>query len=408
MATEFNGGYNEAPRGLRGWLFIFILCATQLFAQIALCCIIVPLNEVSSTFGQAGHEHAAERNWHVAAYSLTIGSFILVTGRLGDIYGAKNIFVIGWIWFGVWSVICGCSALTRSVIFFDVSRGFQGIGPALLLPNALAIAGRTFPPGAKKNMVFCMIAMCAPLGGVIGGLVGSAFAQYVWWPWAMWISGIACFVMAVMAYFVVPQPPSMKSGDEKITLDWIGSILGVGGLILLNVSWNQAPIDGWSTPYVYILLIIGVLLLVLFYFQEKRAKHPITDTSIFNARVIGVLFTTALGWSSFGVWFYYMFQFLQQERGVSSLGSAIQFIPGALSGMVAPIFTAWAIPRMSSSSLMIVASSAFFIGSLLQALAPVHQSYWFNTFWSFVIMAWGYVRISSTLLCTLDNADLNL
>jgi hypothetical protein len=76
--------------------------------------------------------------------------------------------------------------------------------------------------------------------------------------------------------------------------------------------------------------------------------------------------------------------------------------------MVAPIFTAWAIPRMSSSSLMIVASSAFFIGSLLQALAPVHQSYWFNTFWSFVVMAWGYVGISSILSSTLDNANLTL
>jgi MFS family permease len=389
MGSEANGEYLQAPHGVREWLFIFVLCATQLFTQGALGYIIIPLREVSQTFGQAGHEHAAEVNWHVAGYSLTIGSFILVTGRLGDMYGSKTVFLVGWAWFGVWSIICGCSALTGSAIFFDVSRAFQGIGPALLIPNALAIAGRTYPPGAKKNLVFCLIAMSAPLGCVIGGLIGAPLAQFVWWPWTAWISGIGCFVVGFAAYVVIPQRRIVAEEDERIGFDWLGSVLGVGGLILLNVSWNQAPIDGWSTPYVYVLLVLGFLLLGLFFWQEKRAAQPITDISIFNSRVVGVLFTTALGWSSFGIWFYYMFQFLQNLRGISSLESALQFGPGAVSGMIAPFFTAWAIPRMSSSSLMVLASCAFFLGALLQALAPVGQSYWYNTFWSFVVMPWG-------------------
>lgn len=390
MQPAVDSGYLPRPQGWREYVFIFVLCSTQLFCQIALGYVIIPLSLIGKTFNQVGYEHAAEMNWHAAAYSLTIGSFILVAGRLGDIYGSKNVLVFGWIWFATWSIIAGCSAFTRSAIFFDVSRGFQGIGPALLLPNALAIAGRTYAPGVRKSVVFSLIAMCAPGGGIIGGLAGSALAQYVWWPWITWISGIGCFIVAITAYLVVPQDRGKDSPRKNISFDWIGAFFGVGGLLLLNVSWNQAPIDGWSDPYVYVLLIIGLLFLGIFALQEKRAKDPIMDIRIFNGRVAGILFTTGLSWTSFGIWFYYIFQFLQHVRGISSLESALQFGPGAISGMIAPFFVAWSVGKIPTPWLMVISSSAFFLGTLLLATAPVEQSYWFNIFWSMIIMPWGY------------------
>ncbi|KAK7180064.1 hypothetical protein DPSP01_011192 [Paraphaeosphaeria sporulosa] len=388
MEAPLTRGYLHRPHGWREYVFIFVLCSTQLFCQIALGYVIIPLSLISKTFHQDGYEQAAEMNWHAAAYSLTIGSFILVSGRLGDIYGSKNVLVFGWIWFAAWSIIAGCSAFTHSAIFFDVSRAFQGIGPSLLLPNALAIAGRTYAPGRRKSVVFSLIAMCAPLGGIIGGLAGSALAQYVWWPWITWISGIGCFMVAAIAYLVVPQDRDEIS-PKVITFDWIGSFFGVGGLILLNISWNQAPIDGWSTPYVYVLLIVGLIFLGMFALQERRAEHPIMDVSIFNGRVMGILLTTGLSWTSFGIWFYYIFQFLQHVRGLSSLESALQFGPGAISGMVAPLFVAWSVGKVPAPWLMVISSSAFLMGTVLLATAPVEQKYWFNVFWSFVIMAWG-------------------
>ncbi|KAL1606786.1 hypothetical protein SLS60_004193 [Paraconiothyrium brasiliense] len=382
------GGYLQRPGGWREYVFIFVLCSTQLFCQIALGYVIIPLGLISKTFHQDGSVQASEMNWHAAAYSLTIGSFILVSGRLGDIYGSKNVLVFGWIWFATWSVIAGFSAFTHSAIFFDVSRAFQGIGPSLLLPNALAIAGRTYAPGLRKSVIFSLIAMCAPLGGIIGGLAGSALAQYAWWPWITWISGIGCVIVAITAYWVVPQD-RVKDSPREITFDYLGSFFGVGGLLLLNVSWNQAPIDGWSTPYVYTILMVGLLFLVAFVYQEKKAEHPIMDIRIFNGRVAGILATTGLSWTSFGIWFYYIFQFLQHIRGTSSLQSALQFGPGAISGMVAPLFAAWSMGKVPTPWLMVVSSSAFFFGALLLATAPVKQTYWFNVFWSFIIMPWG-------------------
>ncbi|KAI9376696.1 putative MFS multidrug transporter [Aspergillus egyptiacus] len=380
--------YQTAPQGIKEWLFITVLCSTQLFVQSALGYVLIPLHVISQTFGQ-GPEEATRMAWHVGGYSLTVGTFILIAGKLGDRYGSKRCLLLGWVWFGIWSVIAGCSAFTHSPIFFDTARAMQGIGPAFLLPNALAIAGRTYPPGKKKNMIFAAFAMAAPLGCCTAALVAAPLAEYVWWPWAIWIYAIGCFIIAATALWVVPEDSHLGRQFAGTPFDYLGSCLGVAGLLLLNISWNQAPIDGWHTPYVYVLLILGFLVLGLFALQEKRAADPILGLSILNRRVAAVLLTTGLGWSSFGVWFYYLFQFIQKFRHVSSLESAVQLIPEGISGIVAALATPYLMSVISSGWLMVIACAAFLVGCLLQSTAPVEQSYWLNTFWSFVITAWG-------------------
>lgn len=381
--------YQTAPPGFKEWIFIAILCSTQLFVQGAFGYILLPLHIVASTFGQ-GPTEATRMTWHVGGYSLTVGTFILVAGKLGDRYGSKRILVVGWTWFGVWSIISGCSAFTHSPVFFDTARALQGVGPAFLLPNALAILGRTYPPGAKKNAVFSAFAVAAPLGCSTAGAIGSAFAQYLWWPWVMGLYALGCFMLAGLAQWIVPHDrPKPIIGANQPSFDILGAALGVCGLLLLNISWNQGPIDGWGTPYVYVLLILGFLILGLFVMQERRAVDPILDVTIFNRHVVAVLVATGLGWSSFAVWFYYLFQFIQQFRNVSPLGSAAQFAPGAISGILTAIATPSLMRFVRNGWLMAVACGAFFIGCLLQATAPVAQSSWFNTFWSFVVTAWG-------------------
>lgn len=380
--------YQIAPQGVKEWIFITILCSTQLFVQGSFGYILLPLHIVAQTFGQ-GPAEAARMTWHVGGYSLTVGTFILIAGKLGDLYGSKRILIIGWLWFGFWSVVGGCSAFTHSAGFFDTVRALQGIGPAFLLPNALAIAGRTYPPGKKKNMIFSAFAVAAPLGCSTAGVIGSALAEYVWWPWVMWLYGFGCFMIAIVGLWAIPQDSKIAYAQVDVSFDYVGSCLGVTGLLLLNISWNQAPIDGWSTPYVYVMLVSGFFVLGLFVLQEKRTASPILDISILNRRVAAILAITGLGWSSFGIWFYYLFQSIQRFRHVSPLESAIQFVPGAISGIIAALATPYLMRVITGGWLMTIACSAFLGGCLLQSTAPVEQSYWFNTFWSFIIMAWG-------------------
>jgi MFS family permease len=101
-------------------------------------------------------------------------------GRLGDMYGHKRVFIVGWIWYAVTSVIVGFSYAPKSngSIMLSVTRGFQGIGPAILVPNAMALVGTTFPVGLKRNMVFSAFGACGPTGFVFGAIFSALLSQF--------------------------------------------------------------------------------------------------------------------------------------------------------------------------------------------------------------------------------------
>ena len=193
----------EKPQSLpREIAFIAIICMAQLMTQAGLGQSIAPLHIIGDSFGT---RNPGQLSWFAAAYSLTVGTFILPAGRLGDLYGHKQFFIAGFLWYGLWSLLAGFSVYSKSSsIFFDCCRAFQGIGPALLLPNAIAILGRTYEPGRRKEMVFSMFGATAPGGFVLGAVFSSVFAQLAWWPWAYWTLGIVCFVLAAAGILLVP------------------------------------------------------------------------------------------------------------------------------------------------------------------------------------------------------------
>lgn len=87
----------------------------------------------------------------------------------------------------------------------------------------------------------------------------------------------------------------------------MGAATGVSALVLINFSWNQAALVGWPTPYTYVLLIVGFILLALFGYIERTAKGPLLPRSIFTGDLAWVLGCIAAGWSSFGIIIYYFF-----------------------------------------------------------------------------------------------------
>jgi MFS family permease len=103
-----------------------------------------------------------ELSWCAVAYSLTVDTFVLVCGRLGDVFGRRLMFIIGFAWFGLWSLLVGLSVWSNQA-FFYCCRAFQGMGPAMLLPNAIAILGRAYPPGLRKEIIFSFFGATAPI-----------------------------------------------------------------------------------------------------------------------------------------------------------------------------------------------------------------------------------------------------
>ena len=272
--------------------------------QVGLGNTLTTVGVIGESFGITSE---GQLSWLIAGYGLTVGTFILIGGRLGDEFGNKRIFIIGMAWYSLWSLMAGLSAYSSHVLFV-FSRVFQGMGPALTLPNGLAILGQSYSPGPRKNMSFAWFGGAAPFGAIAGFTFGGLFAL-VWWPWIYWSQAIALACVAAFGAWIIPPQP-MSAFRKKCTtrerighLDIPGGFTGVTALVLLNFAWNQAVVVGWQQPYVYVCLVLGVLFAAAFFFIEvSRAKSPILPLFAFNSDIAFVSACTATGWACFGIW----------------------------------------------------------------------------------------------------------
>jgi MFS family permease len=271
--------------------------------QVGLGNTLTTVGVIGDSFGITNQ---GQLSWLIAGYSLTVGTFILIGGRLGDEFGNKRLFVIGVAWYSLWSMIAGLAVFSSPVLFI-FSRVFQGMGPALTLPNGLAILGQSFSP-ANRNMAFAWFGGAAPFGAVAGFTFGGIFAQLAWWPWIYWSQAIALAFVAAFAAWTIPKLPVQvkqhRTVRERIDdLDIPGMITGVLALVLVNFSWNQATVVTWMEPYIYVCLILGILFGASFFCIEVYwAKHPILPIAVFNADIAFVFACTGLGWACFGIW----------------------------------------------------------------------------------------------------------
>ncbi|KAI0603530.1 major facilitator superfamily domain-containing protein [Biscogniauxia sp. FL1348] len=355
-----------------------------------------------------GVTNSGQLVWLMSGYGLTVGTFILLAGRLGDVYGYKRIFVLGNLWFAVFTLIAGLSTYAgreRSYAVFLVSRIMQGIGPALLIPNAVALLGVTYVPGPRKAMLFALFGAVAPASAVISPAVTSLFAM-VWWPSAFWALALVLVIVALAAVHVIPDvPPSPEKTAAAATvaqprpyerflqfcaeLDALGAVTGVTGLVLISVAWNQGAVDGWRSAYVCALLVLGLALCAGFAYVEGRARKPLIPLQAINSGVAFVLAAVFCGWGCFGIYIYYTWEFYEVARGASPLLATAWHSPILVSGVAAAVTTGLVIHRVGPAVVMALALLAFTVGTALIATAPVGQTYWAQTFLCNVIVTWG-------------------
>ncbi|TWU74853.1 hypothetical protein ED733_001898 [Metarhizium rileyi] len=373
-------------------LFVAVVCMAQFCTQAAYMSTLVLLRAIGDSFHVASPPRLA---WLVGGYSLTVGTFILFSGRLGDVFGYKRMLLTGLAWFSLWSLIAGLSVYSNYTLAV-FSRVLQGIGPAICLPNALAILGAAYPPGHRKAMVFAFFGAVAPIGGVVGGVFASLLTL-AWWPWALWAMAIWLAILTLVGQFAIPDLPQKVFPprgwkDWVETLDLGAALVGVVALVLFNFAWTQAPISGWGTPTIIVPLVLGLLLFAGFAYIEFRiSPKPLLPFSAVNADVAFVLAAVACGWASFGVWTLYLVQLLQDIRGLSPLLTTVWFLPVIFSGACAAVITGKLLGplQVKPPLVMTMALLAFTAGSILTATAPTDQVYWGQTFASMIVMPFG-------------------
>ena len=432
-------------------LFVLLICLSQALMLAGIAQALIPASILSLSFPDASPGSIA---WYTASYGLTSGTFVLPAGRLGDLFGHRRVFVIGFVWFAVWSLLAGFTPViqhatshptsTSSVgtTLFIVCRAMQGIGPAMLVPNGQAILGRAYPPGPRKNMVMSVFGASAPLGFVVGAVMSALFAVYASWPWAFWTMAAACVALAAVSLLVLPadepheaaeaaaaaaaaktaDTTQLDEDDDEddivinkppprreslwVRMDGMGILLGVAGLVLVNFAFNQAPIVGWATPYIYFLLILGLFFVAAFlYVEASQAAYPLVPLAAMRSSTNFVLACTATGWGCFSVWVYYAVQMLENLRGWSPLMTSAAFAPAPVTGLIASLLTGFLFSSgVKPHWVMLVSMLAFFVGSLLFATSAPDQLYWLSPFISILIMPFGMDMSNPAAIILVSNS----
>ncbi|KAM0755524.1 MFS general substrate transporter [Meredithblackwellia eburnea MCA 4105] len=321
----------------------------------------------------------------VAAFSLTVGSFVLIGGRLGDVYGHRIVWLAALLWGCAWNLVSG---FAKDAWFYDLCRGFAGIGAGIMSPPAIALLARAYPPGLKRNFFFGLFGALAPFGGAGGSVFEVLVATFTTVPWIWWLHAIKNAATFILAVFCIPPAVGSALGG---TVDWVGAFLGVSGLILFNFSFNQAPSAGWGSASVIATLLVGIACLVAFSLWEIYVdKEPILPFDIWRAPSFGaVMAASSLSFATLGIWVYYFVQFQFTFRGATPLQVTAYGSPITINGFLSACFAAFLISRVPGHLLFIMGLSLNCLSSILLATAPEHETYWRSTFFSVFFAPFG-------------------
>jgi MFS family permease len=154
-------------------------------------------------------------------------------GRLGAVYGHKNILLLAGVWWVIFHLVTG---FMRNLIAFTVMRGLTGMGGAFMVPNAIALLTTTFPPGRMRNISVGLFGAMAPIGAAGGTVFPGLFGQLTPIKWLFFFLAILGAVVFALFFIIVPGEAEPFDKDGKV--DYVGAYLGVSGLILFNFVWT--------------------------------------------------------------------------------------------------------------------------------------------------------------------------
>ena len=273
--------------------------------------------------------------WVTSAYLLAYAVPLLITGRLGDRFGPKRLYLSGLVVFTLASLWCGLSGDVEMLI---LARVFQGFGAAMMTPQTMAVITRIFPPD-RRGAAMGIWGATAGMATLVGPILGGVLVDGLGWEWIFFINvpvGIAGFFLALR------YVPALSTHPHKFDIP--GVLLSAVGLFLLVFGIQEGETYDWGTiagPItVWGLIISGIAVLVVFVVWQKVNKgEPLLPLSLFKDRNFSLanIGITTVGFTvtafTLPLIFYY-----QVVRGLTPTQSALMMVPMALiSGGLAPV-----------------------------------------------------------------------
>jgi EmrB/QacA subfamily drug resistance transporter len=363
------------------WYALIVLCLGSLMIVLDTTIVNVALPSIRDDLGFSSTSLA----WVVNAYLLTFGGFLLLGGRLGDLYGHRALFLGGITLFTIASVCCG---LAESQGVLIAARAVQGVGGAVASAVSLSLMMNLFTEPADRAKAMGVFGFVASGGGSMGVLLGGVLTDTLDWHWIFLVNvpiGIAVVLLSLRLL------PRARTSDGTGRLDVAGAVTITAALMLAVYAIVNGNQVGWITLRTLGLLALAALVLALFLLIESRISEPLVPLRLFRSRNVSVANIVGVLWAAaMFAWFFLSALYLQLVLHYTPLQVGLAFLPsnlimGALSvGVSAKLVMRFGIKPPLGVGLLIAS-----VGLALFARAPVDGSFVSDVLPSMILLGIG-------------------
>ncbi|WP_371549313.1 MFS transporter [Streptomyces sp. NBC_00554] len=314
----------------RDKLVLFVLCAAQFMVALDFSVLNVALPVLGKDLGMS----QSALQWAVTAFALPSGGFLLLFGRIGDLYGRRRLFLTGLALFGAASLL---ATFAWDPASFLTARALQGLGAAAIVPTGMSLLTTTFPEGPARDRALGISGTLLSLGFTVGMVAGGVLTDVLSWRSTMGL-------LAVFALIVLPLAPGLlpeSRTPDRPRLDIPGAVTVTGGLLALIYSLSTAAERGFGGADVITTLVAGVALLAAFGYVESRSEAPLVSLPMLRRRTVawgnlGGLVTFSMMSTVVFVLTLYLQETLNLSAFETGLVFGVQGVMSAVAGVNAP------------------------------------------------------------------------
>ncbi|QQR55074.1 DHA2 family efflux MFS transporter permease subunit [Candidatus Peregrinibacteria bacterium] len=363
------------------WIALIVLCLGSLMIVLDTTIVNVALPSIRDDLGFSESTLA----WVVNAYMLTFGGFLLLGGRLGDLFGHRKLFLMGLGLFTLASLACGLASTQELLI---VARAFQGFGGAIVAAVALSLVMNLFTEPTERAKAMGVYGFVNSGGGTLGVLLGGILTNSFSWNWIFLVNvplGILVFVLGLKLL------PLHKESGAPRHLDAAGAVTITSAMLLAVYAIVNGNQVGWGSAQTWLELGGALVLLLIFIAIELKVKKPLMPLGLFKLRNMTIANAMAMLWAaSMFSWFFLSALYLQLVLGYSPLFVGLAFLPcniimAILSlGVSAKLVIRFGIrPTLMVGLALITAGLGFFV------LAPMEGTFVMNVMPSMILFGLG-------------------
>ena len=380
------------------WLALIVLCLGDLMIVLDTTVVNVALPSIREDLGFSETSLA----WVVNAYLLTFGRFLLLGGRLGDLFGHRRLFLIGISIFTAASLACGVADSQASLV---AARAVQGLGGAVVAVVALSLVMTLFTEPAERAKAMGVMGFVAAGGGSLGVIVGGVLTDVLAWQWVFLVNlpvGIGVFALCLVLL------PGGRGAPASGRLDVAGAVTVTAASLLAVYAVVNGNASGWMSARTLGVLAAAAAFLGLFLAIERRASAPLMPLGLFRLRnvatanVVGVLWAGAMF-----AWFFLSALYLQLVLGYSPLEVGLAFLPANLIMAVFSLgLSAKLVMRLGLRVPLAAGLLVSAVGLVLFARAPVDGNFVADVLPSMILLGLGAgMAFNPVLLAAMSDVE---